>query len=301
MVWLMMLALSLVFTPDSALAAKKRPVSLAPAPTPKVEATWVWNTYQIVYEKDQLLQFAKSNGVNLIYLQILQNGDITKEQYRTFIREAGLSGIEVRALDGRPEWAWEANRHHITDLVNWVKQYNASVVAEERFRGVHLDVEPYILPEWSTDQSAVVTAWMDTVNMFITQVKSGDATLKASSDIPAWLEYIPTPNHGGTLSRFMISKYDQVTLMAYRDFALGTDGILDIVKNEIAEANQLGKSIIVGVNIIRDPEGDMVSFAEEGRAEMERQISLVYSGLQGNASFAGHAVHDYNSWRNALP
>lgn len=299
--WALLLALSLVATPDHALAAKKKRTSTpTPPPAPTVEATWVWNTWNIVNEKDQLLQFAKQQGVNLIYLQVIQDGEITTEQYRTFIREAGLNGIEVQALDGHPEWAKEENRYHITNLVNWVKQYNASVGAGERFSGIHLDVEPYILPEWSTNRDAVVTQWMDTVKMFIPQVK-GDGTLKATSDIPSWLDHVAVPNNGGTLSRFMISQYDQVTLMAYRDVALGEDGINEIVINELGEANVLGKKLIVGVNIIQDPEGDFVSFAEEGKAEMERQLAVVYSTYKGNAAFAGHAVHDYSQWKVALP
>jgi len=298
-VWALLLALSLVATPDHAMAAKNKKRTTTPTPAPTVEATWVWNTWHIVTEKDQLLQFAKSNGVNLIYLQVIQDGEITTEQYRTFIREAGLNGIEVQALDGRPEWSKVENRYHITNLVNWVKQYNASVAASERFSGIHLDVEPYILPEWSTNRDAVVTQWMDTVKMFIPQLAGSG--LKATSDIPSWLDHVAVPNNGGTLSRFMITQYDQVTLMAYRDVALGTDGINEIVKNELAEANLLGKKLIVGVNIIQDPEGDFVSFAEEGKAEMERQLAIVYSTYKYNAAFAGHAVHDYSSWKVALP
>lgn len=298
-----LLALSLVTVPSNAMAAvKKRTTTTTLAATPSVEATWVWNTFHIVYEKDELLQFAKANGVNLIYLQILQDGEITPDQYRTFIREAAQNGIQVHALHGGSEWVLAENRYHITDLINWVKQYNLTAASNERFTGIHLDVEPYILPEWSTNQDAIVTAWVDTVKMFITQARRADSTLQLGSDIPAWLEYVNIPKKGGKLSTFMISQYDHVTLMAYRDFAQGPNGVIEIVQNEIAQANQLGKKVIVGVNtIVGDAEGDMVTFAEEGNAFMESQIALIHSALKGNASFAGHAVHDYTSWKNAQP
>lgn len=299
--WTVLLALCLILVPSDAMAAVVKKRTITPVPAPSVEATWVWNTYQIVYEKNEMLQFAKANGVNLIYLQILKDGDITLDQYRTFIREATQNGIQVHALDGGSEWVLAENRHHLTDLISWVKQYNLSSAINERFTGIHLDVEPYVLPDWSKNQDAIVKAWVDSVKMFITQARTADSTLKLGSDIPAWLDYISIPNNGGKLSTFMISQYDHVTLMAYRDFARGANGVIEIVQSEITQANQLGKKVIVGVNVITDPEGDMVTFAEEGTAFMETQISQFYSALKVNASFAGHAVHDYTSWKNARP
>ncbi|MFM1651129.1 hypothetical protein ACI7RC_03385 [Brevibacillus sp. B_LB10_24] len=265
-----------------------------------IRATWLWNTPMIASEKDQIISFVKENGINLIYLQVNRRL-VTKEQYRAFLKSAHEAGIEVHALDGAPDWALGKNQDRLTALVTWVKDYNQSVAEDERFRGVHVDIEPYLLPEWKQDKSAVIRQWIDNVQVFVQQAKS-DPELETGADTPFWLDTLQVSDDPGaeTVSRWMARTFDHVTLMAYRNHAEGPNGILQITQNKLAEADELGRRIVIGVNIRESTEGDFVTFYKEGAEEMEQQIAIVDERLSGRPSYAGISIHDYQNWKNSV-
>ncbi len=80
----------------------------------------------------------------------------------------------------------------------------------------------------------------------------------------------------------MIGQLDQAALMSYRNFAAGEGGILDLVKEEIASSDQLGKQIVVGVETLRNTEASYLSFYEPGAAKMQQELSVVDSTLNGH-------------------
>lgn len=260
-------------------------------------ATWIWNTELIQTEQAEILSFMKENRVNLLYLQI--NYGLPPEAYRAFIKAAQAAGIEVHALSGKPSWAFAENRDKLQRLIDWVNDYNKTVSSTERFAGIHLDIEPYLLPQWTENHSAVIRQWMNNVNLYITAAKKA-TPLQVSCDIPFWFDQIALPDQPAiSLGEWMIRQHDHVTLMSYRDQAEGTDGIISLVKNELAAANQLGKKIIVGVDIKQSMEGEYVSFHEEGKAEMARQLALLQNRLKPYASYRGLSVHSYEYWKEA--
>jgi hypothetical protein len=266
-------------------------------PETPITATWIWKTGLIETEKAEILTFAKANGVNLLYLQI--NPDLPVEPYRSFLQEARAAGIEVHALAGDPSWAFADNRNRLLALIDWVKTYNNSAAATERFAGIHLDIEPYRLPQWKENSTSVIQQWMDNVAMFVAETKK-EASLQASCDIPFWLDEIALPGQPAlSLGEWMISQHDHVTLMAYRDQAEGTNGIIPLVYHELEAADRLGKKIMIGVEIKQSFEGEHVSFHEEGKTEMMHQLESVQGKLQSHASYRGISVHSYEYWKEA--
>lgn len=263
----------------------------------EVIATWVWNTGVIATEQANMLSFVKENRVNLLYLQIDPN--LQLDAYRTFIKNAEAAGIEVHALAGQPSWAFAENQTRLEELIDWVITYNKSVASTEQFAGIHLDIEPYLLPQWTENRSAVIRQWMNNVSFYVTKAKK-DGSLQISCDIPFWLDEVAVPGQpSSSLGEWMIKQHDHVTLMSYRDQAEGTDGIISLVQNELAAADRLGKKIIVGVDMKQSIEGEYVSFHEEGKAEMVRQLSLLQNWLNPYASFRGISVHSYEYWKVA--
>jgi hypothetical protein len=90
----------------------------------------------------------------------------------------------------------------------------------------------------------------------------------------------------------MIRTLDQTTLMAYRDNA---SDIALSVKTEMSEAEKNGKPVIVAVETSQSSES-AISFYEKGRSQMMRELGAVGETLGSSASYAGYAVHDYESW-----
>ncbi|MFC5405370.1 hypothetical protein [Cohnella soli] len=250
----------------------------------------------IVTEPDQILSFAKNHGVNLLYLKI----DPTKKAayYQPFIKRARAAGIEIEALGGKANWGLKENRTRIFELANWVIKYNKAVTSKETISGIHLDIEPYTLTAWKSKQQAdVIKQWMGNVEAYMEYVKR-DSTLQVSCDIPFWLDKTPIPNDPKTsISKWLISKHDSVTVMAYRDHADGSNSISTLVPKVMTAADALGKKVLIGVETKKSNEGDFVSFYEEGNAYMEKELAKLPKLLSSYSSYDGVVVHSYEYWK----
>jgi hypothetical protein len=278
---------SLIFLPAHAGITNK-----AYAEDKRIVATWLWNTYSIWKEKDKTLDFLGRNGVNLLYLQI--DEEIPAGVYSTFISEATSRGIVVHALGGDPNWVLPEQKGKLYQFIDWVNTYNNSVKPVERFNGIHLDVEPYVLPQWRSDPDKTMGLWMDLVSGFVQQVKA-DTHLTTGADLPVWLDKVSlNDGYGGktTLSDWMIHKLDQVALMAYIDNA---NGIIKAVSNEMDEAEKAGTPVIIGVDTFNNNEENS-SFYAKGSSQMQSELNTVVQALSSKSVFTGYAVHEYQSW-----
>ncbi|MDN4093651.1 hypothetical protein QYF48_12585 [Brevibacillus agri] len=262
-------------------------------------ATWIWDAKQIETQTDEMIAFAEENDINLIYLHVEPTA-VSPEAYRTFIRKAGQASIQVEALGGDPNWALTKNRQSIDELISWVKAYNRSARADERFSGIHVDIEPYLLPAWKESQQDVVRQWLKNVAYLVAETKK-DTDLAVGADLPFWIDSVSVPESSEKVSNWMVQRLDSITLMAYRNRAQGDNGIVEIVKKIVADANSRKKgSVIVGVNIMESAEGSHVSFYDDGPAEMKSQLAILQQELSGNPAFAGSAIHDYESWKRSI-
>lgn len=263
-----------------------------PAQPESYRGTYIWHAETLKSEADEILAFAQKNGVNLLYARIDMQQPLSL--YRDFLRKAAAAGIEVHAMGGHPVWALEENRSRILALVKWVEAYNQEASADERFRGVHLDIEPYVMPNWRDDKDAVLRQWMDNIEAFVSYAKA--AKLETSVDLAAWLDNTPTPGQPDTpFSHWMLDRLDHTTLMAFRDSA---SSIVGLVENQMKYAESSGKKLVVAVETKESHEGNFVSFHEEGMAEMNRQLQRVAQLLGGYSSYIGQAIHAYEYWKN---
>jgi hypothetical protein len=273
----------------------------------KLKTTWLWEPSLIVTmeSRNSILQFAKEQSIDRIYLQV--NPDEAKDAYRAFIKEARAYGVQIHALGGAPSWVMPDNHQHIVNMVTWVKDYNLSVLEEERFTGIQVDIEPYILPEWHSDQARLVKNWTVALTLFVNEVKEGSAstastaspTLTTSAALPFWLNQIAVPDDNRImLNEKLIGLLDEVTLMSYRDQA---QALADITAADLAIGDRLGKKIFVGVETNPSSEGAFVSFYEDGSTVMHQQLAIIDRLLKKHPSYSGIAVHDYIGWKSLKP
>lgn len=262
----------------------------ANAQSPMTKATWLWDTPLIRTSASDIVQFCKTNGINVIYLQI--NRDVRASDYASFIRLASASGIEVHALDGRTTWGFTANRPSIDRSFDWLAKYQNGAAADEKFAGIHVDIEPYALPYWDKTGSDFIAQWQDNVRYIVQRAK--DLHLPIAADIPFWLSGYSTPDGKETLSRWMMRHYGAVTILAYRDTA---EGISEMASAELTEAADLNIPATVGVETVHSPEGANITFYEEGRSRMNERLDQAVSLLAEHGTFAGIAIHDYKAWR----
>jgi hypothetical protein len=250
----------------------------------KSYGTWMWNTQKIVESPDTIIKLLKDNKFTEVYLQIDQKLDA--KYYSHFIKNANNNGIKVYALDGDPNWTLKNNRRELENFLNWVVNYNSSKVQDERFVGIHLDVEPYLLSLWKNNKIKVITDYME----YITYLKAFGAKngLEVAVDIPFWFDEISIPKQKVNLAEYVISRVDSVNIMAYRDRA---QSIIDIVKNEMNYAKKYNKKVVISVETGNTSEGENITFYQEGLSFMWNELNEVDEYYKNSYNNYGFAVH----------
>ncbi|WP_156424396.1 amidase [Bacillus sp. FJAT-27445] len=252
-------------------------------------ATWLWDTSLIETQPDEVFAFLQENNANQVYLQV--NRGISINSYKQFIRKATYSGIKVHALDGAPNWVAAKGSTYLNQFMAWVDAYQAGAAQEERFSGIHLDVEPYLYSGWTSNYKATVLAYQ---NLLINaKAQASQFGLPIGADMPFWFDEHTFNNKigKGNLANWVIQTVDYPTIMAYRDTA---PAITDIISNEVRMAKNAGKTLVVGVETGATSEGNFITFHEEGKAYMEGELSKV----GGNHVFA---IHYLESWMKMKP
>lgn len=258
------------------------------------KGTWIWDSNIIKQDQDIIISFAKMKGVTSIYLQV--DRDIDPAIYEGFIRKTKSEGIQVEALEGRPEWAYKSKQEEIQKFIAWVKAYNSSVGPEASFSGLHFDIEPYALSEWTKDNTTILESWMD--NMRLIEKETKGSGLKIAIDVPFWLNTINVPGKDYSMSAWMLEKFDCLVIMNYRNHALGSNGIVENAQAMLREASTLKKKVVVAVETLISKEGPRVSFYSMSSEVMEKELQSAHNQLAHYASYAGFAIHDFNSWQD---
>ncbi|GKV67527.1 hypothetical protein NCCP2716_00250 [Sporosarcina sp. NCCP-2716] len=256
------------------------------------KATWLWDTARLTQDPNEVLTFLDQNRVTDLYLQI--NREIRPAAYRQFIRKAFDLGIRVHALDGAPDWA--LNDKPVRTFFNWLKTYQAGSQKAEQFSGVHLDIEPYILPDWSANKSKVINLYQQRITFAASE--TAKLRLPFGIDIPFWFhEHSYSNKQGkGNLSEWLIRNTDEVTIMAYRNTADGPNGIIAVASPEIVQAQAAGKPIRLGVETVPSAEGSNLSFHGLSSDYMNVQLMTTQNAFASTTSWNGFAVHSLESW-----
>ncbi|WP_316570094.1 amidase [Neobacillus sp. YIM B06451] len=252
-------------------------------------ATWLWDTSLIETRPDEVLAFLKENNANQVFLQI--NRDISMNSYKRFISKSSALGIKIHALDGAPDWVSGKGGAYLNQFMGWVASYQAGAAPEEKFSGIHLDLEPYLYSGWTSNYKATVLAYQTL--LLNAKAQSGQLGLPLGADMPFWFDEHTYNNKigKGNLANWAIQTVDFPTIMAYRDTA---PAITEIISNEIRMAQNAGKTLIVGVETGASSEGNSITFHEEGKAYMEGELAAV----DGSHVFA---IHYLESWMNMKP
>ncbi|MNQ98625.1 hypothetical protein D3C85_1143260 [compost metagenome] len=206
----------------------------------------------------------------------------------------------MEALAGQSDWIYDKNQIYIQQWIAAVTQYNASVSALERFQGFHFDIEPYTLDIWKTNQTWVLERWMATIRFIELEIESWDRTMTMAFDIPFWINSCLVPGSTYSFSAWLLEKADSVVIMAYRNKALGGNGIIATAKSIILEAATLKKKAVIAVDTLPSKEADYTTFYKSNSSLMESELKQVKESLSPYPSYIGIAVHDYVRWVELL-
>ncbi|QST02593.1 hypothetical protein IMZ31_24390 (plasmid) [Pontibacillus sp. ALD_SL1] len=253
------------------------------------KSVWVWDAEKMITEWDEVKPFLIENGVTDVYVH--WNPSLGKDEYRFFIGELDGIGISAHALMGSPYWGLEAYQSHIKKRIDMVVSYNNEVSVENQFEGIHFDIEPYLLDEWDRDRGTVITEWKENVVYYTDYAKSHG--FKTGAAIPFWLDHAGVTDVDPTFYKTMIDHHDSVSLMSYRDRALGSNSITSLSLNEVTYAKD--SKVEIGIELLPSSLS-YITFYEEADAYMEEEIGKVRSCFEGEEGWKGIAYHDLFYW-----
>ncbi|MDU4698073.1 MAG: Ig-like domain-containing protein [Paenibacillus sp.] len=292
-------------------------------------AMWIWekaayNLFLNPGSRAALQAFADdtatfgSDPITTFYIGVFPYGgvDILEEapdKVRDFVSWAHVNGYQVHACIAggtTPPYMGALAPYHEYAVreIEKVINYNIAAAPNERFDGVNVDIEPYILPEFNAEKPSVQLQYLDVLQKMIDRRNTAGIDLPFGPAIPRWFDSSDGAKeitwNGQTkwLSEHVQDLSDYISIMDYRDVADGGVGIIAQAQGELSYANAIGKpnSVVVGVetlDIASSGDPETITFREEGRMYMEAELDKVYASFQGDPAFAGIAMHHYDSIR----
>ena len=186
----------------------------------------------------------------------------------------------IAALHARHVEAWA-----LAGDVSWVRGTAAEAHAQaiatfnaegEPYDGVQHDTELTSLPGFRTDPQGLTDTFVATID-----------AARAAAGVPftvATVVWLDPP-----LFTEIAAHVDGVALMDYRD---------DVTRIEKDASEELAGTtpVWLGLELMEDPEGDAVSFHEEGHDSIVAAMETVEADEAAAPAFAGMAVHDWDAW-----
>jgi len=270
-------------------------------------ATWVWDVRHVTSAsaRQQILAFCRAQRVSTLYVAAYQFTPAQAEAYRAFNHEAHRDGIAVHALAGDPRWALGRYHHLPLAWAEAVIEFNRASGPEERFDGLHTDIEPYLLSRaWSEHPARLLGGFLDLHAKVAGRV--GDhRPLQLGVDVPFWFDDDPAyviqwrgrvqpPSH------HVLDVADYVTVLAYRNYAEGAEGVIELASKEVAYAEQAGKAVVIGQETQPDLVPAYITYGGTSAAYLWAEWAKVIRAFQSRRSFGGIAVHHYDSYRELV-
>jgi len=232
-------------------------------------ATWLWRT---PHAPSTVVAFARSHGLTEVFI------DPASPRTVEIVTELARCDITSTCLGGDPQWTFDHD-----GALRWCTDN----LTRAAFSGLHIDVEPWALPQWQTDRAATAKAYAELVERIATRLGPPNV------DIVPWLFTIEP-----AVCRRVVRASQSLTLLAYRDRAAR---ILDYT--DVARAALRGRDYRIGVET-QMPGAQVpadTTFGDDGAAALDRELATLGAALAADSTYRGVAVHHYGSWRALRP
>lgn len=88
----------------------------------------------------------------------------------------------VYALEGSPDWRIVSGNKEVQQFIQWFESYQNSSDKNEQFRGIHLDIEAYLLENWVVEKQKIVTNYQEVLRFMVLGARKKGITIGV--DIP---------------------------------------------------------------------------------------------------------------------
>ena len=315
--------------------AASTPAAVARRPQPPIFGTWVWFPKYVseTSDQDQLLAFATRQKLNRLLVQIPwahgsaqvirpMAAEVTDGQalhpafadpagYTRLVTEAAKRHISIEALDGTPTMGDAAHRAETLATVDAIVAFNRALPQNAKLAGIHWDIEPYTREEWkdSAQRTRIEEDYLQTLVEARQKLQDAGGHLTLSVDIPMWYDNKTEPGdncivtfNGQTKNfhKHIQDIADYVGIMSYRQHALGRNSTMEMIANELAYAEQIGKFVCPAFETIKLEDTPQITFFGKPAATLLAEKQKLQDELKNRPGYGGMFIHHYDSLRAVL-
>jgi len=295
----------------------------------KTNAIWDWRN-PTTYSSEEIRNLSyvlHLHQINTVYVDITLYADLQKiedESQRSqqidilsssitqYINTMNNRGIQVFAAAGNTDWSMPKNWSIPTNIQRFVHEYNKT--NNDAFAGMQFDIESYNQTGFAeasfTEKELVLLEFLDLVDVLANEhtayIESSDnPDFELGFAIPYWFDNAnqniksvswhdktgPTLYH--LLDRLNQLPRSNVVVMAYRNGALGNDGMIYHSRTEIeyAQSRAPNVDVIIGVEVT-DVEPEKITFYGRSISEVSREVSLVHEEFENSGVLGGIGIND---------
>ncbi|MFQ5502906.1 MAG: hypothetical protein ACE5EQ_11515, partial [Phycisphaerae bacterium] len=287
-----------------------------PSPEPRRQVMWVWNTDRIlidVSKRESLLEFCRARSITDLFFEFPYDYEDETIQPRHVAEQRALNkaahraGILMHALDGAVEYVLPRNHERMFRLVDALERFNRTASPEEQYPALHLDNEPYQLPEWADvrTRQKVIDDYLR-LNRELRR-RTQAAGLEFGLDIPFWWDLrkgdgspeFPSKVDGRTVSlaEAIFQCAQNVGVMSYRERVIGPDGVVALCHDEFRLGQRYGVDVFAAVELGTQPEvEDGTTFGVFPRQYVQDQLTTLRHALGFEPGCSGLAIHYYDAY-----
>ena len=312
---------------------KEASVELQPVPEKKTlfsgydNAVWDWNPFD---HGAEFFDALKARGVTMVYMNIgdvvdlyeMADGEEKQKKIEDFNAKvksylvlAKGNELAVHALAGGTNWGNASHRYLNKLVLDYVREFNTSN-PEAAFQGIQFDIEPYSQEGFDSQKSQdIYVQYLDSIEEIVTdfgnmQTKSQQfALIQLGFVIPYWFdgqdEYAQKIMWKGEekylfyhlLNRLNRIQNGSIAIMAYRNFAEGSDGVIEHIQNEVNFAQQYVPRVklLIGQET-SDVSPKKLTYFGESFGDMLEEVKKVGLKFENSPNVAGFAFNNADSF-----
>ena len=280
---------------------------LQPAAAATKRAMWVWSTQEIRGDAATQSQFFKfigapkgvaSHAIGTLFFDGVDASDFsnptTANGIRNFLSAAHARHLRVDYLTGEPDWAVAAYEKEGLTALQAMLEFNSGGSATQRYDGIQYDVEPYALPDWAQNQVTLVAGAVDLYTRCQAAIKASGQQVILSAAIPRWFGSV----NGHDFAAPIIDHTDEVDVM---DYVTTSEQLVNDPALILAHASLMHKKVWIGVETMELNDTPRATFHGSGNAALESVLATALPELKRQPSFAGYAIHHWDSYKALIP
>lgn len=297
-------------------------------------AVWDWSNISNhnTRELSETAEFLYMHQINAVFVDISayydlhtisDDGEKEKQisQYKNsisqYISAMDKRNIRVFAAAGHTDWSKVENQKIPLTIQDFVQDYNQN--NQYKFAGMEFDVESYNQSHFAeasfTEKELVLNEFLDMMDALASDhekyvKESQQNEFELGFAIPYWfdnqnqnIKSVTWKDKTGPvlfhlLDRLNYLNRSNVVVMAYRNAALGNDGMIYHSRTEIEYARSKAQNVDILIGIeVNDVEPEKITFFGRSLTELSSEVDKLNMEFDDNSPFGGTAINDLAGYR----